>query len=97
MGFTFMFILKDGWMDGEGMKLWLQEVWSKSPDGLLKRPSLLVCDQFKAHVTESTKRIATKLKSHLAVIPGGLTSQLQPLDVSVNKPFKGFMHEEWAK
>ena len=63
----------------------------------LKKPSLLVCDQFKAHVTESTKRLATKLKTHLAVIPGGLTSQLQPLDVSVNKPFKGFMHEEWAK
>jgi len=39
----------------------------------------LVCDQFKAHVTESTKRLATKLKMHLAVIPGGLTSQLQPL------------------
>jgi len=43
------------------------------------------------------KRRATKLKAHLAVIPGGLTSQLQPLDVSVNTPFKGFMHEEWAK
>jgi len=28
---------------------------------------------------------------------GGLTSQLEPLDVSVNKPFKGFMDEEWAK
>jgi len=34
---------------------------------------------------------------HLAVIPGGLTSQLQPLDVSVKKPFKGFMHEEREK
>ena len=56
-----------------------------------------MCDQFKAHVTESTKRLATKLKTHLAVIPGGLTSQLQPLDFSVNKPFKGFIHEEWAK
>jgi len=56
-----------------------------------------VCDQFKARVRESTKRLATKLKTHLAVIPGGLTSQLQPLDVSVNEPFKGFMHEEWVK
>ena len=78
------------------MKLWLEKVWSKHPGGLLKKPSLLVCDQFKAHVTESTKRLATKLKTHLA-IPGELTSQLQPLDVSLNKPFKGFMHEEWAK
>src|SRR5215469_9725064 len=84
-------------MDGEGMTLWLQKVWSKGPGGLLKKPSLLVCDQFKAHVTESTKRLATKLKTHLVVIPGGLTSQLQPLDVLVNKQFKGFMHEEWAK
>jgi len=56
-----------------------------------------VCDQFKAHVTESTKRLATKLRTHLTVIPGGLTSRLQPLDVSVNRPFKVFMHEEWAK
>ena len=64
---------------------------------VLKKPSLLVCDQFKAHVTESTKRPATILKTHLPVIPDGLTSQLQPLDVSVNKQFKGFMHEEWAK
>ncbi|KAG8225841.1 hypothetical protein J437_LFUL004770 [Ladona fulva] len=85
-----------GWMDGEGMKLWLQ-VWSKRPGGLLKKSSLLVCHQFKAHITESAKILATELKTHLAVIPGGLTSQLQPLDVSVNKPFKGFMHEEGIK
>ena len=86
----------NGWMVGEGMKLWLEKVWSKHPGGLLKKQFLLVCDQFKGHVTESTKKLATKLKTHLAVIPDGLTSQLQPLDVSV-KLFKGFMREEWAK
>ena len=72
------------------MKLWLEKLWSKRPGGLLKNPALLVFDQFRANVTESTKRLATKLKTHLTVIPGGLTSQLQPLDVSVNKPFKEF-------
>ena len=66
-------------MDGEGMKLWLKKVRSKQPGGLLKKPPLLACNQFKAHVTESTKRLATKLKMHLTIIPGGLTSQLQPL------------------
>ena len=75
------------------MRLWLEKVWSKRPGGLLKKTSLLVCDQFKAHVTESTKRFASKLKMHLAVILGGLTSQLQPLDVAVSKPLEGFMHE----
>ena len=93
-----MFILKDGWMDQERMKLWLEKVWSKRPGGALKKKtSLLVCNQFKAQLTESTKRLAIKLKTHLAVIPGGLTSHLQPLGVSVNKPFKGYMHEERAK
>jgi hypothetical protein len=50
-------------MDGEGMKLWLEHVWSKRSGGLLKKPT-------------STKSLATKLKMNLAVIPGGLTSQL---------------------
>jgi hypothetical protein len=35
--------------------------------------------------------------TELAVIPGGLTSQLQPLDVSINKPFKVYMRKEWNK
>ena len=34
-----------------------------------------------AHVTKATN-------TDLSVIPGGLTSQLQPADVSWNKPFK---------
>ena len=46
-----------GWTDGVGMKLWLEGVWSKRPGGLLKNLSLLVCDQFKTHVTEPTKSL----------------------------------------
>jgi hypothetical protein len=28
------------------------------------------------------------MKTHLAVIPGGSTTVVEPLDVSINKPFK---------
>jgi hypothetical protein len=35
-----------GWMDEEGMKLWIENVWSRCPGGLLKKPALLVWDQF---------------------------------------------------
>ncbi|KAM3915673.1 pogo transposable element with KRAB domain [Leptodactylus fuscus] len=86
-----------GWMDEGGMKIWIEKVWSKRPGGLLKKPALLVLDQFRAHISDNTKKIFKLAKTHLAVIPGGLTSQLQPLDVSLNKPFKVFMREEWNK
>ena len=59
-------------------------------------PSLLVWDQFRAHRAEAIKKVG-ELKTKLAVTPGGLTSQLQPLDVSVNKPFKQNMQEHWNK
>ena len=54
-------------------------------------------DQFRAHITEATKKRFKEEKTHLAIIPGGLTSQLKPLDVSTNKPFKVFMREERNK
>ena len=31
-----------GWMDGEGIKLWLEKVWSKHPGGLLNKPFISV-------------------------------------------------------
>jgi hypothetical protein len=83
-----------GWMDKEGMKLWIEKVWSRHPGGLLKKPALLVWDQFRYHRTEAIKNKLSELKPKLAVIPG-LTSQLQPLEVSINKTFKGFMKEKW--
>ncbi|KAG7178143.1 Pogo transposable element-like 85 [Homarus americanus] len=81
-------------MDEEGVTVWLDKVWSKRPGGLLQENSLLAWDQFSAHRTENTKRLAKGLNTQLAVIPGGLTSQLQPPDVSTNKPFKNNMREQ---
>jgi hypothetical protein len=56
---------------------------------------LPVWDQFQCHRSDAIKNKLSELKTKLAVIPGGLTSQLQPLEVSINKPFKGFMKEKW--
>jgi hypothetical protein len=60
----------DGWMDEEGMKLWIEKVWSRRPGGLLKKPALLVWDQFCCHRTEAIKNKHSELKTKLPVIPG---------------------------
>ncbi len=55
----------------------------------------LVMDSFKAHfvdeVVEYMDEINVKGK---AILPGS-TGEAQPLDVGINKPFKGLMSEEW--
>ena len=87
-----------GWMDEEGCKLWLDKVWRHRPAaarGLRNPRSLLVWDQFSAHLTESVSTKVRSMNTDVAVIPGGLTGVLQPLDVSMNKPFKSGLRDRW--
>ncbi|CAM4565531.1 unnamed protein product [Caretta caretta] len=52
---------------------------------------------FRAHKMDEVKNVAKNMKTTLAVIPGGLTSVLQPLDVYLNKPFKDRLHKIWSE
>uniref|UniRef100_A0A5S6QMK0 DDE-1 domain-containing protein n=1 Tax=Trichuris muris TaxID=70415 RepID=A0A5S6QMK0_TRIMR len=80
-----------GWMD----ELWIGNVWKQRP-GHANERSLLVWDSFRGHTARSTTSCLRECKVEAAVIPGGLTSILQPLDVSLNKPFKNYIREEWT-
>lgn len=80
-------------MDADRMKLRIQKVWSSQPGGLLRKKSLLVWDWFRAHLADSMTRALRQTNTDVAVIPGGLTSILQPLDVCLNKPFKDCMKD----
>ena len=86
-----------GWMDESGMKTWFDKVWKKRPEGnrINKKRALLVMDSFEGHKTNVIKNIASNANTDLAIIPGGLTSVVQPLDVCLNKPFKDRLREKW--
>ena len=57
--------------------------------------SMLVYDSFRGHLEKLIKEKFRESGIHLAVIPGGLTSVCQPLDVLINKPFKDNLRKEW--
>jgi hypothetical protein len=76
-----------GWMTEELMLEWLKIVWSHRTGAFLNQPSMFVLDAFKGHVTDSVKDQLRKMKTELVVILGGMTSVLQPMDISINKSF----------
>jgi hypothetical protein len=78
----------EGWMNEGEMIWWVENIWTKRSQQGSNPRSLLVLDSFTAHKTNAVKNRLYEKKTNLAVIPGGLTSKLQPLDVSLNKPFK---------
>jgi transposase-like protein len=77
-----------GWMNEDEMIWWIENVWTQRARRGVNPRSLLVLDSFTAHKTDAVKKRFREKNTDLAVIPGGLTSRLQPLDVSLNKPFK---------
>jgi hypothetical protein len=52
-------------------------------------------DSFKAHFVEEVIDYMDDINVKAKAILPGSTGIAQPLDVSVNKPFKGYMSEEW--
>ena len=82
---------KNGWIDSATMILWLEEILIPHVD---KNKTLLVLDSYAAHYTSEVRKHLEKYPNiHLAVIPGGLTPILQPLDFSVNAIFKRYIKE----
>uniref|UniRef100_A0A146PAS9 Tigger transposable element-derived protein 7 n=1 Tax=Fundulus heteroclitus TaxID=8078 RepID=A0A146PAS9_FUNHE len=87
-----------GWMDEEKMSEWLREIYVKRPGGFFHTaPSLLIYDSMRSHITDGVKKQVKHTNSTLAVIPGGLTKELQPLDIGVHRAFKARLRTAWEQ
>jgi len=83
-------------MDQRLVQDWLRTVWSKV-GGLTREKSMLVWDSFRAHLSALIRSTLKSLNTEPAVIPGGMTSMVQPLDVAINKLFKDRMRKKWQE
>ena len=70
-----------GWMDQGLVQDWLRTVWSKV-GGLARKKSMLVWDSFRAHLSAPIRSTLKSLNTEPVVIPGGMTSMVQPLEVA---------------
>ena len=84
-------------MNTDVMKEWTERCFRARQGGFFLPKSLLIFDAMAAHKELSVHKQINKTGAHIAVIPGGLTCKLQPLDIAVNHPFKCFVRNEWEK
>jgi len=82
---------ENAWMDANLMIKYIDYFNSNRS----RAPTMLVYDSFRGHLEESVKKKFHDSNIDLAVIPGGLTSICQPLDVAINKLFKDNLRKEW--
>lgn len=69
------------------MLKWIEKVWR--PISAHHGTSMIILDSFTAHLTSSVMLQFASCNTEVEIIPAGYTSKLQPMDVGINKPFKG--------
>ena len=84
------------WMDNDLVLVWVTHVWQRRLGALLNLRNMLVLDSFHGHTTHEVQQKLQNGKTDLVIIPGGLTSVLQPQDVCVNRPFKAVLKQIYA-
>ena len=76
-----------GFMNSNIFLKWLEHFECNVP-GSIKRPLVLVYDGYGSHYNEAIVEKAIELQIILVLLPANATHLIQPLDISVFKPFK---------
>ncbi|CAI7781677.1 unnamed protein product [Closterium sp. NIES-53] len=82
-----------GWMDESLVQDWITQVMVSFLKPLRestgrRREALVVLDSYRGHLNEVVGQTMRMFRLSRAVIPGGCTPLVQPLDVSINRAFK---------
>ena len=82
------------WVDHRVFKNWIGQVWA--PFALEKGDrTYLLMDEFSVHLMASCSNQIKECVTTIDYILGGYTSKLQVMDVSVNKPFMGYVRQAY--
>ncbi|CAI7840013.1 unnamed protein product [Closterium sp. NIES-54] len=90
-------------MDADCVLAWLDGTLNPYVNpwfGDRSRKVMLVLDSYRGHLTDAVEAKFGELNIVPAVIPAGCTSEIQPLDVAVNRSFKAAvrqLYQEWLE
>ena len=91
---------QNAWSTEDIIKDWYAKVWLKylSSNELDndEKKGYLILDKATSHYTNNLISLFNKGDNIISFIPGGLTRFFQPLDVSINKPFKQALKEKYV-
>ena len=82
------------------MKCWTNEEWGNmffNPATPESSGKILCADVHRAQQTATVERMLQSKNNVLVNIPPACTSKVQPLDVSINKPFKDYLRTQFGK
>ena len=84
---------QNAWMTEEVMLEWIDIILFPFAVQHGVERICLILDSFSVHLTETVRAALRDRRINTIYIPGGLTCEMQPLDVGVNAPFKHYIHE----
>ena len=90
----------NAWCDENIMKEWISTEWNNpftNPPTAGSSGKLLVADVHHAQQTNDVKAALRRRSTKLSNVPPGCTSRVQVLDVSVDKPFKTQIREQFEE
>jgi transposase-like protein len=79
------------WMDEALMLEVINKIWR--PATLGNSIKYLILDECRSHLTVAVRKALADCNTEVDLVPGGYTSKLQPMDVGLNKPFKGYVSD----
>ena len=81
-------------------KEWTANEWANyftNPSTPGSSGKILVADVYRAQQTANVKKLLQNKSTLLINVPPGCASRIQPLDVSINKPFKDAIRKQFEK
>lgn len=85
----------NAWVDVTVFEKWIRQVWKPFCQSREPRPTILIMDSFTVHKTSAVLQQLHACGTMVEIITAGYTSQLQVLDVGINKPFKNYIRESY--